>query len=219
MLLCGGCPVFEIVKSGGWVMVPILLCSVAAVAIIAERLWALRKPRICPRHLVDQIWQWAKSGFLVVLLFCGFCVFSLFGCFLAVGLLNRHHSREIMKESIEEAGRHVVLELERYLNTLGTIASAAPLLGLLGTVLGMIKVLSVASTLGIGNPAELAGGLSEALVTTAAGLIVAIPSLMFYRHFQRRIDELVASMEQEALKLVEILHGERELHVVEGDAA
>jgi len=211
--------VFEIVKSGGWVMVPILLCSVAAVAIIAERLWALRKPRICPRHLVDQIWQWAKSGHMDVSHISGLRANSPLGRILAAGLMNRHHSREIMKESIEEAGRHVVLELERYLNTLGTIASAAPLLGLLGTVLGMIKVLSVASTLGIGNPAELAGGLSEALVTTAAGLIVAIPSLMFYRHFQRRIDELVASMEQEALKLVEILHGERELHVVEGDAA
>src|SRR3569832_973130 len=207
MLLCGGCPVFEIVKSGGWVMVPILLCSVAAVAIIAERLWALRKPRICPRHMVDQIWQWAKSGHMAVSHISGLRANSPLGRILAAGLMYRHHSREIMKESIEEAGRHVVLELERYLNTLGTIASAAPLLGLLGTVLG------------IGNPAELAGGLSEALVTTAAGLIVAIPSLMFYRHFQRRIDELVASMEQEALKLVEILHGERELHVVEGDAA
>ena len=210
---------FEIVKSGGWVMVPILLCSVAAVAIIAERLWALRKPRICPRNLVDQIWQWAKAGHMDVTHISGLRAHSPLGRILAAGLINRHHSREIMKESIEEAGRHVVLELERYLNTLGTIASAAPLLGLLGTVLGMIKVLSVASTVGIGNPADLAGGLSEALVTTAAGLIVAIPSLMFYRHFQRRIDELVASMEQEALKLVEILHGERELHVVEGNAA
>src|SRR3569833_715456 len=130
-------------------MVPILLCSVAAVAIIAERLWALRKPRICPRHLVDQIWQWAKSGHMDVSFFCGLRVISPLGRILAAGLMNRHHSREIMKESIEEAWRHVVLELERYLNTLGTIASAAPLLGLLGTVLGMIKVLSVASTLGI----------------------------------------------------------------------
>lgn len=210
---------FEIVKSGGWVMIPILLCSVTAVAIIAERLWALRKPRICPRNLVDQIWQWAKTGQMDVSHISGLRANSPLGRILAAGLINRHHSREVMKESIEEAGRHVVLDLERYLNTLGTIAAAAPLLGLLGTVLGMIKVMSVASTVGIGNPSELAGGLSEALVTTAAGLIVAIPSLMFYRHFQRRIDELVASMEQEALKMVEILHGERDLHVVEGNAA
>src|SRR3569833_4582374 len=197
MLQCGGCPVFEIVKSGGWVMVPILLCSVAAVAIIAERLGALRKPRICPRHLVDQIWQWAKSGHMDVSHSSGLRANAPRGRILAAGLMNRHHSREIMKESIEEAGRHVVLELERYLYTLGTIASAAPLLGLLGTVLGMIKVLSVASTLGIGIPAELAGDLSEALVTTAAGLIVAIPSLMKKQHKQQHNEEQEATMEQE----------------------
>src|SRR3569832_2073505 len=167
MLLCGGCPVFEIVKSGGWVMVPILLCSVAAVAIIAERLWALRKPRICPRHLVDQIWQWAKSGHMDVSHISGLRANSPLGRILAAGLMTRHHSREIKQESIEEAGRHVVLALERELNTLGTIAAAAPLRGRLGTVLGMIKVRSVASTVGIGNPSELAGGLSEAFVTTA----------------------------------------------------
>lgn len=210
---------FEIVKSGGWVMVPILLCSVVAVAIIAERLWALRKHRICPRNLVDQIWQWAKSGHMDITHISSLRANSPLGRILAAGLMNRHHSREVMKESIEEAGRHVVLDLERYLNTLGTIASTTPLLGLLGTVLGMIKVMTVASTVGIGNPSDLAGGLSEALVTTAAGLIVAIPSVMFYRHFQRRVDELVASMEQEALKMVEILHGERDLHLVEGSAA
>ena len=190
-------------------MAPILLCSVAAMAIIAERFWALRKERICPRNLVDQIWQWAKAGQMDVLRISGLRGSSPLGRVLAAGLMNRHYSREVMKESIEEAGRHVVLELERYLNMLGTIASIAPLLGLLGTVLGMIKVFTVISTVGVGNPTELAGGLSEALITTAAGLTVAIPSLMFYRYFQRRVDELVATMEQEALKMVEILHGER----------
>ncbi len=204
----GGC-VFELVKAGGWVMVPLLLCSVAAMAIIAERFWALRKQRICPRNLVEQIWQWAKAGQMDVMRISGLRGSSPLGRVLAAGLMNRHYSREVMKESIEEAGRHVVLELERYLNTLGTIASITPLLGLLGTVLGMIKVFTVISTVGVGNPSDLAGGLSEALITTAAGLTVAIPSLMFYRYFQRRVDELVATMEQEALKMVEILHGER----------
>src|SRR3569623_1774934 len=197
-------------------MIPILLCSVTAVAIIAERLWALRKPRICPRNLVDQIWQWAKTGQMDVSHISGLRANSPLGRILAAGLINRHHSREVMKESIEEAGRHVVLDLERYLYSLGTIAAAAPLLGLLGTVLGMIKVMSVASTVGIGSPSELAGGLSEALDTTAAGMIVAIPSLMFYRQFQRRIDELVAAMEQDAHIFVELLHGDRDLHLVEG---
>src|SRR3569832_2059114 len=163
MLHCGGCPVFEIVKSGGWVMVPILLCSVAAVAIIAERLWALREPRVCPRHLVDQIWQWAKSGHMDVSHISGLRANSPLGRILAAGLMNRHHSREIMKESIEEAGRHVVLELERYLNTLGTIASAAPLLGLLGTVLGMFLVFCVVCFFGFGFTAALQGGKSEAI--------------------------------------------------------
>lgn len=200
---------FEIVKSGGWVMVPLLLCSVVATAIVAERFWALRKQRICPRNLVDQIWQWAKAGQMDVMRISSLRGSSPLGRVLAAGLMNRHYSREVMKESIEEAGRHVVLELERYLNTLGTIASISPLLGLLGTVLGMIKVFTAISAVGVGSPTEMAGGLSEALITTVAGLIVAIPSLMFYRHFQRRVDELVSTMEQEAIKMVEILHGER----------
>lgn len=200
---------FEIVKSGGWVMGPLLLCSVVATAIVAERFWALRKQRICPRNLVDQIWQWAKAGQMDVMRISSLRGSSPLGRVLAAGLMNRHYSREVMKESIEEAGRHVVLELERYLNTLGTIASISPLLGLLGTVLGMIKVFTAISAVGVGSPTEMAGGLSEALITTVAGLIVAIPSLMFYRHFQRRVDELVSTMEQEAIKMVEILHGER----------
>lgn len=190
-------------------MVPLLLCSVVATAIVAERFWALRKQRICPRNLVDQIWQWAKAGQMDVMRISSLRGSSPLGRVLAAGLMNRHYSREVMKESIEEAGRHVVLELERYLNTLGTIASISPLLGLLGTVLGMIKVFTAISAVGVGSPTEMAGGLSEALITTVAGLIVAIPSLMFYRHFQRRVDELVSTMEQEAIKMVEILHGER----------
>ncbi len=207
---------FELVKSGGWVMGPLLLCSVVATAIVAERFWALRKQRICPRNLVEQIWQWAKAGQMDVMRISSLRGSSPLGRVLAAGLMNRHYSREVMKESIEEAGRHVVLELERYLNTLGTIASISPLLGLLGTVLGMIKIFTAISAVGVGSPTEMAGGLSEALITTVTGLVVAIPSLMFYRHFQRRVDELVSTMEQEAIKMVEILHGER---VKESDMA
>ncbi len=200
----------ELIEAGGWLMLPILACSVAAVAIVAERAYALRRSRVCPRHLVHQVWHWLQEGRLdgqrLALLRAG----SPLGRVLAAALVNRHHSREIMKEAVEEAGQHVVLELERYLNTLGTIASITPLLGLLGTVIGMIQVFTVITTEGVGNPASLAGGISQALITTAAGLAVAIPSLMFYRYFQRRVEELVLAMEQEALKMVEILHGERE---------
>jgi biopolymer transport protein ExbB len=129
---------------------------------------------------------------------------------LAVGILNRSHGREIMKESIEETGRQVVHELEKYLNSLATIASITPLLGLLGTVIGMIKVFAAIMAHGVGDPAVLAGGISQALITTASGLTVAIPTLMFYRFFRGRVDELVIKMEDEALKMVEMMHGDRE---------
>ena len=135
---------------------------------------------------------------------------SQLGRVLAAGLVNRHHERQIMKESVEEVGRHVAHELGRFLTTLGTIASITPLLGLLGTVIGMIKVFTVITTMGLGDPGILAEGISVALITTASGLTVAIPSLMFYRYFQGKIDELVITMEQEALKMVEVMHGLRE---------
>jgi biopolymer transport protein ExbB len=202
--------VLELVKAGGWLMAPILACSVVAMAIIAERFWSLQRKRIAPRDLVVQVWQWANGGTLTEermrLLRQG----SPLGRILAAALANRQHDREIMKESIEDVGRHVVHNLERYLNTLGTIASITPLLGLLGTVIGMIKVFAVITTQGVGDPAVLANGISEALVTTAAGLSVAIPTLMCYRYFRGRVDELVLAMEQEALKMVEALLGQRE---------
>jgi len=201
--------VFELVKAGGWLMIPILLCSIAALAIIAERFWTLQKKRITPEDLVVQVWQWAKSGHLSDERIRAVADGSPLGRVLAAGLVNRAFEREIMKESIEEVGRHVVHELERYLNALGTIASITPLLGLLGTVIGMIKVFAVITTSGVGDPGVLAGGISEALITTAAGLTVAIPTLMFHRFFRGRVDELVVTMEQEALKMVEALHGER----------
>ena len=192
-------------------MLPILLCSIISVAIIGERFWSLQKQRICPSDLVSKIWQWAKNKQLDANHLASLRSSSPLGRILAAGLANLHHDREIMKESIEETGRHVVMELERYLNTLGTIASITPLLGLLGTVIGMIQVFTAITTVGVGNPAALAGGISQALITTAAGLSVAIPSLMFYRYFRGKVEQLVSIMEREALKMVEVLHGEREM--------
>ena len=192
-------------------MWPILLCSIIALAIIVERFWSLQRNKICPSGLVGQIWRWSKNNELDAAQIASLRGNSPLGRILAAGLTNIHHDREIMKESIEETGRHVVSELERYLNTLGTIASITPLLGLLGTVIGMIKVFAAITTVGVGNPSVLAGGISEALLTTATGLSVAIPSLMFYRYFRGRVDQLVIDMEQESLKLVAVIHGDREM--------
>lgn len=200
----------ELIKAGGLVMWPILLCSIISLAIAAERLWTLQSKRVTPRNLVAQVWQWDKVGHLDAKRIQDLRVESPLGRILAAGLVNRHHDREVMKESIEEVGRHVAHELERFLNTLGTIASITPLLGLLGTVIGMIKVFAVITAQGVGDPAVLAGGISEALITTATGLTVAIPSLMFFRFFRGRVDELIISMEQEAIKMVEVMHGQRE---------
>lgn len=207
---------FEIIVAGGWLMVPIILCSIAALAIIGERFWSLRQDKVTPKNLVAQVWSWRKNNQLTQERVLALRNSSPLGRILAAGLLNMAHSREVMKESLEETGRQVVLELERYLNTLGTIASISPLLGLLGTVLGMIKVFTAITTQGVGNPGVLAGGISEALITTAAGLTVAIPSLMFYRYFRGKVDALVLKMEEEALKLVEVIHGEREAGEVSG---
>ncbi len=197
---------FELIKSGGWLMLPIILCSIVAVAIIGERLWALQHKRIVPRNLVAQIWQWIKSNQLGQAQVESLRKSSPLGRILAAGLTNQSLQREVMKERIEETGRQVVHELERYLNTLGTISAITPLLGLLGTVWGMIKVFNVITEQGTGNPGILADGIGQALVTTAFGLIVAIPSIIFYRYFRGKIEELVVYMEQEALKMVELLH-------------
>jgi len=202
--------VLEFVLAGGWLMVPIILCSVAALAIVAERFWALQSEKIAPRNLVAGIWKLHQDGKLNNQHIEQLHKSSPLGRILAAGLVNINHDRLVMKEVIEESGRQVVSELERYLNTLGTIASITPLLGLLGTVIGMIKVFSAITAHGVGDPTVLAGGISEALITTAAGLSVAIPSLMFYRHLRGKVDLLVLKMEEESLKLVEVIHGERE---------
>jgi len=202
--------VLELFKAGGLLMWPILICSVISLAIIIERFWSLQQKRIVPKHLVAQVWQWAKVGHLNNQRIRDLSVASPLGRILAAGLVNRSHEREVMKESIEEVGRHVAHSLDRFLNTLGTIASISPLLGLLGTVIGMIKVFAVITTHGVGDASILAEGISEALLTTAAGLSVAIPTLMFHRFFRGKVDELVMTMEQEALKMVEVMQGLRE---------
>ncbi len=201
---------FEFVKSGGLLMLPIIACSVVALGIVLERFWTLRRKRVMPEHLMRQILQLHEENRLDRADLNKLRSSSPLGRILAAGLVNRNHSKEVMKEAIEEVGRQVVHELERYLNTLGTIASITPLLGLLGTVIGMIEVFSVIVTAGVGDPGILAGGISKALITTAAGLSVAIPSLMFHRFLNGLIDRLVFGMEEQALKLVEVMHGERE---------
>ena len=199
----------ELVKSGGILIWPLLLCSVISLAIICERFWSLQRKRVIPADMVTYVWEWHKKKSLDAQRLDTLRKSSPLGRVLAAGLNNVGQSREVMKESIEEVGRHVAHDLERYLNTLGTIASISPLLGLLGTVVGMIKVFAVITAQGVGDPSVLAEGISEALITTAVGLTVAIPSLMFYRYFRGRVDELVVTMEQEAIKLVEVMHGER----------
>jgi len=201
---------FELVKAGGWVMWPIILCSIAAMAIIGERFWSLQKKAVSPPNLVPQVQQWLARKELDAARIALVRESSPLGRIIAAGLVNRQHDREIIKEAIEDTGRHVVPELERYLNTLGTIAAIAPFLGLLGTVLGMIQMFAGVSTHGVGDPTAIAGGIAQALITTAAGLVVAIFAVLFYRYFRGRVTELLLDMEEQALKLIEILHGERE---------
>lgn len=195
----------EIVQSGGWLMLPIIICSVIAAAIILERLWTLQPSRVLPRNLTRQVWEWVSKNQLSHTHIDELHKGSPLGEILAAGLANRHREREVIKESIEDAGRQVVHDLERFLNSLGTIAAISPLLGLLGTVIGMVKVFAAITTHGVGDPTVLAGGISEALITTAAGLTVAIPSLIGYRYLRGRVDALAVRMEQEAIRMVEAL--------------
>ena len=194
---------YEIIKAGGIMMVPILLASIIAIAIIVERLWTLQHDRILPGKLFEKVWQWVETNQLEETHILALQQNSPLGKVLAAGLANRHRPREVMREAIEDAGRHVVHELERFLTALGTIAGIAPLLGLLGTVFGMIRTFNSITTSGIGSPAALSSGIAEALVATAAGLAVAIPSLICFRMLRRRVDSLVVEMEKEAIKLVQ----------------
>ncbi len=200
---------WEIISAGGFLMGPILLCSLLALAIFAERLWALRREQILPPDLAASAWKLHRGNKLDNKALDGMRRGSPLGQVLAAGLANLHLERDAVKERIEDAGRQVVHELERYLNTLGTIAAITPLLGLLGTVIGMIKVFFAITEYGVGNPAVLAGGISEALITTAAGLSVAIPSLIFYRYLRGKVNELVLGMEHEATRLLDAIYAER----------
>ena len=201
----------EYVLAGGWLMAPLLLCSVLAMVIVLERAWRLRRSQVLPRGLIEQVSAWAQQRELDHKHIESLRQNSPLGQVLAAALVNRDRAREVVKEAVEDTGRHVVHELERFLNTLGTIAGISPLLGLLGTVIGMIKVFSAIMQVGVGDPAPLAGGISEALITTAAGLTIAIPSFFFYRYFRGKVRAYVVAMEQQALQLIHsIEHGNRE---------
>lgn len=194
-------------------MLPIVVCSIAVIAISIERYWTLNPTKIAPRHQLGQVWKWIQENKLDSDKLRELRRSSQLGRILAAGLSNSRHGRDVMKDSIEEAASQVVHEMERYLGALGTIAAIAPLLGLLGTVIGMIKVFTALNLEGAGNAAVLAGGISEALITTAAGLCVAIPAMMAHRFYVRRVDTLVVTMEQEAIKLVDALHSDRRVDV------
>lgn len=197
---------FELVKAGGWIMLPILLCSAAALAICIERWIELNPNKIAPPNTFPQVSDWLKNQQLDAEKLRRLRRSSPLGEILAAGLANARYGRDIMKESIEDAASHVVHQLERYLNALGTIAAITPLLGLLGTVIGMIRVFSEIMLQGTGNAAVLAGGISEALITTASGLSVAIPALIMHRYYIRRVDSIVVQLEQETIKLVNHMH-------------
>ncbi|MBS99749.1 MAG: MotA/TolQ/ExbB proton channel family protein [Oceanospirillaceae bacterium] len=202
---------FELIQAGGWLMVPILGCSILALAIVIERFITLRDSRVVPKGLLAQVWELVRGGEMTPERMRAIKQESPLGSIIVAGLNSSGHGREVMKESIQEAATLVVHELERFLNSLGTVAAITPLLGLLGTVIGMIKVFTEIMIQGTGNANVLAGGISEALITTAAGLSVAIPALVLHRYFQRKVDTLVLTMEQEAIKLVEMVHGERDV--------
>ena len=197
---------FSLLMAGGWTMPFIVVGSIIALAIVIERTLALKPERIAPPHLLAGVWQQLKAGEFDASRLKQLRQGSPLGAILAAGLANRGQGREVMKESIQEAAGHVVHDLERYLNTLGTIAAVTPLLGLLGTVVGMIRVFTEITIQGTGNANALAGGISEALITTAAGLAVAIPALVMHRFFTGKIDTIVVGLEQESIKLVDALH-------------
>lgn len=201
---------FALIQAAGWPIWPIILASIVAVGIIGERIWALRLSMVTPRDLLPNVVHEYRENGVSEDMLTRLQKNSPLGQIFAAGLRNDRSTREVMKESIEEAGRAVAHNLERYLTTLGTIASLSPLMGLFGTLVGMIEIFGAGSpSTGAGNPAQLAHGISVALYNAAFGILVAIPSMIFYRHFRAKVDALVVEMELQALKLVEIVHGER----------
>lgn len=200
---------FEIVKAGGWLMVPIIICSILAVAIIIERFWVLRIEKIAPRDLLPSVWKKLRDNELSSDYIKSMRQDTWLGSILAAGLQQARMGREAMKDSVQQQATQVAHEMERFLNTLGTIALISPLLGLLGTVLGMIEVFTAIMLQGTGNAGVLAGGISQALITTAAGLLVAIPAMIFHRALTRRVDTILVTMEQDCVKLIDAMTAER----------
>ncbi len=199
---------FSIIQAAGWPIWPLLLASIIAVALIIERLVALRRAKVVPAGLLQRVIGDYRHNGVTPAMIGDLELHSPLGRVLAAGLRNVGSSREIMKESIEEAGSFVSHELERYLTTLGTIAAISPLMGLFGTVVGMIELFGSQAPTG-GNPLQLAHGISIALYNTGFGLLIAIPSMIFWRHYRAVIDGFVIDMQQQAVRLVEVLHGER----------
>jgi len=202
--------VLEILIAGGWAMVPILLCSAVALAIILERFWSLRRKTVVPPELGEQVRSWARTRKLDPEHIEALRTNSPLGEILAAALSVRLRSREIIKERVEDTGRHVVHRLERFLNTLGTIALISPLLGLLGTVFGLIEMFFAVMVSGVGDPLKMAGGIGQALVCTATGLCVAIPAYFFHRYFRGRVADYVVDMEQQAILLIDELSAHSE---------
>ena len=196
---------YEMVVAGGWLMVPILLCSLVSVAIIIERFWSLSRAKILPSGLLRYVWDLYKSNQLTMDLIIELRSDSPLGEVFSAGLVNRAHGRDVMKDAMEEAGSTVAHEMERFLAALGTIAAVSPLLGLLGTVLGMIEVFTEIMSSGTTATDRLAGGISTALITTAAGLTVAIPSMILHRYFERQIDGMVVDMEHQCSRLADAI--------------
>jgi biopolymer transport protein ExbB len=201
--------VFSIIEAAGWPIWPLLLCSVIALAIIGERMWSLRQKAVMPRGLLNQVLQEYRQNGVTPQMLDRLSSESPLGQIFAAALRNVQSDIAIMKEAIEEAGRAVAIELERFLTSLGTIAAIAPLLGLFGTVIGMIEIFGSQTPQG-GNPLVLAHGISIALYNTAFGLVVAVPAMIFYRYYRAKVDALLVDMELQAIKLVEIAHGERQ---------
>jgi len=199
---------FSIIQAAGWPIWFLLIASVVAVTLIIERSFALQARRITPAHLLEQVAALYRRQGVTAEILDKLRRDSPLGAVLAAALRNHRSSRAVMKEAIEETGRAVAHELDRFLTTLGTIATASPLLGLFGTVIGMIEIFGSQSPTGA-NPQQLAHGISIALYNTAFGIAISIPSLIFYRHFRNKVDGFVVDMEQAAARLVDVLHGER----------
>jgi biopolymer transport protein ExbB len=199
----------SIIQAAGWPIWPLILCSVVALAIIVERTWSLRYNIVMPRNLLAQVVQEYRQNGVTPQMLSRLTDHSPLGAILAAGLKNVRSTPAVMKEAIEEAGRATAIELDRFLTSLGTISAIAPLLGLFGTVIGMIEIFGSQTPQG-GNPLVLAHGISIALYNTAFGLVVAVPSMIFYRYFRAKVDALLVDMEMQAIKLVEIIHGERQ---------